>query len=215
MNEFSAQRDATLAQSQEAADNERLGFLVHELRNNLGTVSMALTALETGPLPINGSTGAVLKRGLGAMTTMLNSAVSEVRLTAGSSVQTEALSVAALVEDAKNAAALYASASGCVFVVPEVDKSLVVTCNHDLLLAALLNLLQNAFKFTHSNTAVTLKAHADGERVSIDVKDNCGGLAPGTIERMFMPSCRPVSTEADWDWAVRSRRRALRPPAVS
>lgn len=187
VNEFSAQRDATLARSQLAAENERLGFLVHELRNHLGTVSLAFTALETGTLPIHGSTGAVLKRGIGAMTAVLNSAIAEVRLAAGSPVQTEGLFVAALVEDAKNAASLYASASGCVFVVPEVDKDLVVTGNRDLLLAALLNLLQNAFKFTHSHTAVTLSAHADDERISIDVKDHCGGLAPGSLERMFKP----------------------------
>ena len=187
VNEFSAQRDVTSARSQLAAENERLGFLVHELRNHLSTVSLAFTALESGTLPIHGSTGAVLKRSIGAMTAVLNSAIAEVRLTAGSQVQTEPLSVAAFIEDAKNAASLYASASGCMFVVPEVDKALVVAGNRDLLLAALLNLLQNAFKFTHAHTTVTLRVHADIERVSIDVHDNCGGLAPGTIERMFKP----------------------------
>jgi signal transduction histidine kinase len=68
-----------------------------------------------------------------------------------------------------------------------VDEALVVIGNRELLLAALLNLLQNAFKFTHPHTAVTLNAYAHGDRVFIDVKDNCGGLSPGTIERMFMP----------------------------
>lgn len=187
VNEFSAQRDATVARSQLAAENERLGFLVHELRNHLGTVSMAFTALQSGTLPIHGSTGAVLKRGIASMTAVLNSAIAEVRLNAGSPVQTEALSVAALVEDAKNAASLYASASDCILAVPEVDKGLVVKGQRDLLLAALLNLLQNAFKFTHPHTQVTLTARADGGRVSIDVEDNCGGLAPGTMERMFKP----------------------------
>jgi signal transduction histidine kinase len=55
------------------------------------------------------------------------------------------------------------------------------------LLAALVNLLQNAFKFTHAHTQVTLRAHADAEHVSIDVEDQCGGLAPGVAENMFRP----------------------------
>jgi hypothetical protein len=87
VNEFSAQRGAAVARSQLAAENERLGFLVHELRNHLNTATMAFTALESGTLPIGGSTGAVLKRSIGALAALLNSAISEVRLTAGTQVQ--------------------------------------------------------------------------------------------------------------------------------
>lgn len=187
VNEFSALRDEAAARSQLAAENERLGFLVHELRNHVQTATLAITALESGNLPIQGSTGAVLKRSIGALAAVLSAAIAEVRFTAGTQGQTDALSVAAFIEDAKNAASLYASTSGCMFAVPEVDAALVVNGNRDVLLAALLNLLQNAFKFTHPHTAVTLSAYAEGEHVFIDVKDNCGGLAPGTVERMFRP----------------------------
>jgi signal transduction histidine kinase len=49
------------------------------------------------------------------------------------------------------------------------------------------NLLQNAFKFTHHHTEVTLDAYALSDRILIDVKDHCGGLPPGNAERMFLP----------------------------
>src|SRR6185369_14775560 len=62
--EFSVQRDATLALRQAAEVNERVGFLVHELRNLLGTAMLAASALETGNLPMSGATGSVLKRNL-------------------------------------------------------------------------------------------------------------------------------------------------------
>jgi hypothetical protein len=42
--------------------NERLGFLLHELRNSLLSAKLAFTALESGQLPITGATGGVLKR---------------------------------------------------------------------------------------------------------------------------------------------------------
>jgi signal transduction histidine kinase len=187
VNAFSAQRDATLAQFQLAAENERLGVLVHELRNYLHTAKLAFTALESGSLPIGGSTGAVLKRSLGALSTQLIHAMAEVRLAAGTAVYTEAFSVAEFVEDARNAAALYASASGCAFVVPAVDPLLIVTGNRDLLLAAVLNLLQNAFKFTQAHSEITFSAYAAGDRVLVDVKDNCGGLGSATIQKMFKP----------------------------
>ncbi len=50
-----------------------------------------------------------------------------------------------------------------------------------------MNLLQNAFKFTHAHTEVTLNAYGAGDRVSIDVEDRCGGLPIGFAERMFRP----------------------------
>jgi signal transduction histidine kinase len=71
--------------------------------------------------------------------------------------------------------------------VPEVDASVAIVGNRDHLLAALVNLLQNAFKFTHPHTEVTLHAFAAGDRVSIEVKDHCGGLPSGFSEKMFRP----------------------------
>ncbi len=55
------------------------------------------------------------------------------------------------------------------------------------LLAALGNLLQNAFRFTRAHTQVTLHAYAAGDRLFIDVKDHCGGLSQGEAQRMFTP----------------------------
>jgi len=185
--EFSVQRDATVARRQHAEEHERMGVLVHELRNHLHTAVLAFRALESGTLSIGGSTGSVLKRSLASLSILLSQALTEVRLAIGAPMQTEAFSLATLVVDARNAASLYADASGCAFAVSEVDPLVGVTGNRELLLAALVNLLQNAFKFTHSHTEVTLSAYADDDRVLIDVKDNCGGLPVGALERMFKP----------------------------
>lgn len=185
--EFSVQRDATVARRQSAEEHERLGVLVHELRNHLHTAVLAFRALESGTLPIGGSTGGVLKRSLASLSALLSQALTEVRLAVGTPTQTEAFSLAMFVADARNAASLYADASGCAFAVPEVDPLVGVTGDRELLLAALVNLLQNAFKFTHPHTEITLSAYADGDRVLIDVKDNCGGLPAGALEMMFRP----------------------------
>jgi signal transduction histidine kinase len=50
-----------------------------------------------------------------------------------------------------------------------------------------MNLLQNAFKFTRPRTTVTLRVGPSAERVLIQVQDECGGLAIGNVEELFLP----------------------------
>lgn len=47
------------------------------------------------------------------------------------------------------------------------------------------NLLSNAFKFTHHQTAVNLIAYEIDDRLYIDVEDRCGGLAADAEQTMF------------------------------
>lgn len=184
---FSAQRDATLSQRRSADENERLGMLVHELRNYLQTAMLGFTALESGTVPVGGSTGALVKRSLVALAALLERSLEEVRAKAGVSGQIQVFSLAAFIAEARSIASLSAAERGCAFRVPEVDRSIEIVGNRDHLLAALVNLLQNAFKFTHPHTEVTLHAYPVGDQVLIDVKDNCGGLPPGFAEKMFKP----------------------------
>jgi signal transduction histidine kinase len=185
--EFSAHHEVKLSLRQADGEHERLGALVHELRNSLQTVMLAFTVLETGTVPIGGSTGGVMKRGLNALCSQLDGALSAARIEAGPAIPAHAFFLAPFIADAKSIALLGAAARGCSLTVPEVDASIAIAGNRDHLLAALVNLLQNAFKFTQAATEVTLHAHATAERVCIDVKDHCGGLPSGRTEEMFRP----------------------------
>lgn len=184
---FSAQREASLLLRRTADETERLGVLVHELRNHLQTALLGFTALESGKVPINGSTGALVKRSLLALADQLRSALDDVRTKADASHTSDSFALAPFIAEARSIALLSAAERGCAFHVPDVDPSLGISGNRDHLLAALVNLLQNAFKFTHPHTDVTLHAYRVDDRVCIDVKDHCGGLAPGFAERMFKP----------------------------
>ena len=183
--EFSFQRDTQIALQQSLDASERFGFLVHELRNSLGTATLAIHALELGNMTVGGATGAVLKRSLAAMGTLISRALAEVR--SGVPEQRQTFSVALFIHEAETAAQLIASAAGCAFRVPTVDALLAIRGNRELLLAALANLLQNAFKFTHPHTDIGLKAYELGEHILIEVEDRCGGLPPGSAEKMFAP----------------------------
>lgn len=54
-------------------------------------------------------------------------------------------------------------------------------------MAALVNLLHNAFKFTRAGTQVALSVRAADGAVRIDIEDHCGGLPAGSSEVMFLP----------------------------
>lgn len=183
--EFSFQRDAAIAQQQQTDTNQRVGFLVHELRNALGTATLAVSALELGNMTMAGATGAVLKRSLSVLDRLINRSLEEVR--GAEAVNRRTFSLAAFIADAQYAAQLDATSSGCPFSVPSVDPTLALYGNRELLMAALANILQNAFKFTHAQTEITLHAVAFGEHVLIEVSDHCGGLPFGSAEKMFSP----------------------------
>jgi signal transduction histidine kinase len=183
--EFSRLREASIVLELGAAANERLGFLVHELRNGLGTATLAIGALELSNMPISGATGAVLKRSLASVTSLVTRSLDEVRRSAV--VEHDVFGVAGFIEDAKHTAELDAGIGRCKFVVEAVDTTLGIRGNRALLLSAVGNLLQNAFKFTHEHTEVTLKASATARHVRIEVSDHCGGLSPGSAQVMFTP----------------------------
>ena len=78
VSEFSSQRDTVIAERLSSEANERLGFLVHELRNALQMANLAVRALELGGLTLTGATGAVLKRGLASMRSLIDTSLAEV-----------------------------------------------------------------------------------------------------------------------------------------
>jgi hypothetical protein len=151
----------------------------------VATATLAVGALEFGNMSMTGATGAVLKRSLSSLTVLIDRAVDEVRQ--GIPIEQQVFSLASFIADAENAARLDANTAGCRITVHAVDPSLRVRANRALLQAALANLLQNAFKFTLPNTEITLDAFALDGQVFIEVRDQCGGLAHGSIEKMSMP----------------------------
>lgn len=184
--EFGYQRDFVVADKQAHALNERLGFFAHELRNQLCTATLALSIIKDGSVGLTGATGGVLDRALVGLSNLIDRSLAEVRMTAGMPLQNRLFSVADFLAELKLSASLEADVRGCRLNVSDVDPLLALDVDRDLLLSAAGNLLQNAFKFSHPNSEVSLNAYAMADRVLIDVEDQCGGLPPGDAEKMFL-----------------------------
>lgn len=184
--EFSYQTTSAAADQHALEMNERMGFFAHELRNFLQTATLAFTAARAGSLSLSGATGSVLERSLTGLRDLIDQSLAEVRMTAAAAAL-HTFSLAEFITEISESADLSAQAHGCTLTTSYVDTKLAVSASRDLLLAALSNLLQNAFKFTRHRTEVTLDAYAVGDRILIDVADHCGGLSADAVETMFDP----------------------------
>ena len=187
VSEFAYQRDLLIEDAGVRSLNERLGFFAHELRNLIQKATLALTALKGGNIGLAGATGAVLDRSLIGLRNLVDRSLADVRVSAGMPPRRQLIPLAAFIDEVRISASLEAQARGCGLDVPDVDLGLAVEGDRDLLLSAIGNLLQNAFKFTEQSSKVVLHARAAGDRVLIEVEDSCGGLPSGDAERMFEP----------------------------
>ena len=185
--EYAFQRNALLENVEIKALNERLGFLAHELRNHLHTATLAVTAIKAGTAGISGATGAVLDRSLIGMHRLIDRSLADVRIAAGMPPRHGLISLADFISDVKISASLEAESRGCIFTVGDVDPLLALDVDREMLFSSVGNLLQNAFKFTHLLTEVSLSAYAATDRIRIDVADHCGGLPPGAADNIFPP----------------------------
>ena len=185
--EFQAQRDRHLRARERRDEADRLGSLAHELRDLLGTASLAFHALKRGVIGTSGATSAVLERNLRAMGELVGRTVAEVRLEAGISARFEPIRLDHFIADVHMAASLSAETRDCELHVSEVEPTLFVRADRQLLHSAVANLVGNALKFTRRGSHVTLRAIATDQRALIEVRDECGGLPEGAADALFAP----------------------------
>jgi signal transduction histidine kinase len=159
-------------------ETERLGYAAHEMRDLLNGALLAFHALKRGTVAINGNTGAVLGRSLMRLRDLIDSTLSEVRLAAGNQ-RRERVAVTALVDEIASAGVLHAEYRHITFTVSAIDPELSVDGDPQLLTSAVMNLLHNAFKNTPEGGAVTLRAFAEGDRLLMEIEDQCGGIPEG------------------------------------
>ena len=163
---------------QEASGREevlRLGRLGHELRNQAHAALLSLEALQRGAVGIGGSTGRVLARSVLGMRDLIDSTLAEVRLEAGLH-RRDQVSLRVFVSEIAVTAQMHALSRSIELVVDNVDPELVITVDPQLLTSALMNLLHNAFKFTHFPGRVVLRTRSEPGHILIEVEDECGGL---------------------------------------
>jgi signal transduction histidine kinase len=167
------------AESRTTGEIERSGQLAHEIRDLLNTALLAFHTLKRGAVAINGSTGTVLGRSLMNLRDLVDSTLSDIRMSANISRQ-ERVSITLFLSEIALAANLHAEFRELRFEISDADAKLAVQADPQLLASAVMNLLNNAFKFTPAGGHVALRAMRAGDRVLIEVEDECGGVPEAT-----------------------------------
>lgn len=185
--EFSHQRQLIADDRENQALNQRLGFVAHELRNSINTAMLAASCIKAGVVGFSGATGGVLDRSLLTLKKIVDHSLADVRVAAGLPLLSRRINLAHFIAGIRATASLEARSRNCELSVGEIDPQLFVEVDEELLSSALSNLLQNAFKFTEPGTRVSLSVHVVGDRIRLDVQDQCGGLPPGNPEDLFLP----------------------------
>jgi signal transduction histidine kinase len=166
------------AESRTTGEVERSGQLAHEIRDLLNTALLAFHTLKRGAVAINGSTGTVLGRSLMNLRDLVDSTLSDIRMSANIARQ-ERVPIAVFLEEIALAANLHAEFRNLHFEIDRADSRFAVNADPQLLASAVMNLLNNAFKYTAPGGRVVLRALPAGDRVLIEVEDRCGGIIKG------------------------------------
>jgi hypothetical protein len=183
--QFGREQNQSTLDGETARGNERAGLLAHEMRNLLNTAIVAFEVLKTGNVGVGGSTGTVLHRSLMGARALAGRSLAEVRLTRG--VHPEQFFVAGFIEEVALPATMEGKSRGIELRVMPIDDGVVIEADRQVLAAVVMNLLQNAFKFTRPHTTVTLAVGASADRVLLEVHDECGGLPSGNVDDLFRP----------------------------
>jgi len=184
---FSEHRDLVIADEQALEANERLGFFAHELRNYLHTAMLALAAIKSGNVGLNGSTGGVLDRSMVGLRGLIDRSLAEVRIGPGMILRRAVFNLANFIGEVQNSFSLEADLLKCNFHVKQTPAILMVDADKDLLFSALGNLLQNAFKFSGKGGVVTLSVESKDDRIRINVKDSGPGMSIEDTQGIFLP----------------------------
>ena len=184
--EYGRQRHQTTLDHESARETERLGFFSHELGNLINTGIIAFEILKAGNVGVGGSTGAVLQRSLLGLRSLVGRSLAELRLTEGTQHK-EPFLVAGFIDEIGPSATLEAVTRRITLSVLAVETGVTIEADRQVLAAVVVNLLQNAFKFTRPGTTVVLRVGASDDRVLIEIEDECGGLPVADANDLFRP----------------------------
>ena len=168
--------------------DEFLAMLAHELRNPLAPISAGAQLLRSGnasPKAVD-RTADIIVRQVNHMTRLIDDLLDVSRVTRGLVTLTrEPLAVAAIVADAVEQAEPMMRSRQHRFQLVMPEHPLQVVGDHKRLVQVLVNVLNNAAKYTQNGGAITLRVRADGDQVRIQVSDNGIGMSPELRGRVF------------------------------
>ena len=165
---------------------ERLGFLMHEMRNSLTSVSLSYDMIKSGRVGNTGATSQVMNISLERMKKLMIGVEKEIRFRGKIKVARSKFYLVDLIKEVAITSKI-TDESKNVNLKHDVDPQIQLTTERDMLYTALLNLVNNAIKFTKKDGNISVRGFQLGGRILIEVEDECGGLPDEDTEELFIP----------------------------
>ncbi|MDY7231862.1 sensor histidine kinase [Hyalangium rubrum] len=166
-----------------------VSLVSHELRTPLTSIRMFIETLALGRLKDPAQMQEVLQlltRETERLSTLIERVLDWARIESGrKEYQREPQPVDTVVEAAVAAFRAQRLEGGMDLKVDVPGGLPRVEVDRDAVAGALLNLLQNAYKYSGQDKRITLSARADGKWVDLSVEDNGVGIAPKERKRIF------------------------------
>ncbi len=168
-----------------------LGDVSHELNSPLGRLQVALGILEERVDPAQRAYVADAQEEVRLMSHL----VSELLAYAKAGIKTaqvklEPLALRPLVER------VIAREATAVEIKVEMDDSLTVLAQPELLARALANVIRNAVRYAGDAGPIIVSAHREEGQVKISVADNGAGVPAESLDKLFDPFYRPETHRA-------------------
>ncbi|MYN40430.1 response regulator [Duganella sp. FT109W] len=168
--------------------DEFLAMLAHELRNPLAPISAGAQLLQSGHATDAAvqRTAGIIVRQVHHMTRLVDDLLDVSRVTRGLVTLTRVpLDVSAIVADAMEQADPLFKSRQHRFAAELPPQPLVVMGDHKRLVQVLVNVLNNAAKYTPAGGAIKLAVRAEGGNVKLIVSDNGVGMSAELRGRVF------------------------------
>lgn len=196
-------RDLTERQRVEALETEGrrvaefIAMLSHELRNPLAPIANAIALLkgQVAQQPQAARCVEMLERQTGHLTRLVDDLLDVSRITRGKvRLEPTALELGALVRAAVEAASATVAAHGHALALHGAPRPLPVCGDPTRLTQVVVNLLNNAAKYTPHGGRIDVTLDAAGEVAVLQVADNGIGMDAELLQRAFDPFVQGVRT---------------------
>ncbi|MGI8603932.1 MAG: hybrid sensor histidine kinase/response regulator [Verrucomicrobiales bacterium] len=169
--------------------DEFMAMLGHELRNPLAPIQNCLNTLQLllaqGPQPVL-ETLSVLERQSGQLVRLVDDLLDLARIGQGRfELRKSHVSVAEVIDRAVQMSATVLKSRDHTLIVKCTEQPLYLEADPNRLIQVLVNLLNNAAKFTERGGQIGLTADRDKDSIVIRVCDNGIGIPPEMMSRVF------------------------------
>jgi len=176
--------DISLIREAQRRRDETLAFLSHDIRSPQASILAALELHELDPVKFPAEQTIRQVQGQARATIQLADQFIEVSRAETQALKLADCDLAQIAREAVDAVSAQALAKS-IRVVYSGEESLAVRADHALLVRALVNLINNAVKYSPSDTMVTVTAARESGKALCSVRDQGYGISEANQKRLF------------------------------